>query len=101
MKWLLLALGIATEVSSVTCMKLSGGFSKWLPSTLTFVFMGISLTISIFAPFHFDTSFLNFDKAPGSLILAHISVLHWKSSPYLLSYTRLSTVVLLLVFRNR
>jgi multidrug transporter EmrE-like cation transporter len=34
MKWLILALGIVTEIGSVTCMKLSEGFSKWIPSSL-------------------------------------------------------------------
>ena len=28
MKWLILTLGIVTEVSSVTCMKLSEGFAR-------------------------------------------------------------------------
>ncbi|HEX74237.1 MAG TPA: hypothetical protein G4N93_03720 [Dehalococcoidia bacterium] len=30
-------------------MKLSDVFTKWLPSALTFIFMGISLAIFIFA----------------------------------------------------
>ena len=57
MKWLLLTIGIVTEVSSVTCMKLSHGFIKWPPSVLTFIFMGISLTIFMFALKRFDLSF--------------------------------------------
>ena len=57
MKWLLLTIGIVTEVSSVTCMKLSDGFTKWLPSVLTFIFMGISFAIFIFALKRFDLSF--------------------------------------------
>jgi small multidrug resistance pump len=54
MKWLILALGIVTDVSSVTCMKLSEGFSRWIPSVLTFVFMGISFAVFIFALKRFD-----------------------------------------------
>lgn len=39
---LLLLLAIGFEVCGTTCMKLSQGFSKLLPSILIFVFYGIS-----------------------------------------------------------
>lgn len=79
MKWLLLMLGIVTEVSSVTCMKLSDGFSKLLPSVLTFVFMGISLAIFILALKRFDLSFAYAIWAGlGIAIVAIIGILYFK-----------------------
>jgi small multidrug resistance pump len=57
MKWLILALGMVVEVGSITCMKLSDGFTKWVPSTLTFVLTGIGFAIFILALKRFDLSF--------------------------------------------
>jgi len=79
MKWLILASGIVMEVSSVTCMKLSGGFSKLLPSVLTFVFMGISLAVFIFALKRFDLSFAYAIWAGlGILFITVIGILYFK-----------------------
>ena len=79
MGWLILSLGIVTEVCSVTCMKLSGGFSKLLPSVLTFVFMGISLAVFIYALKHFDLSFAYAIWAGlGIAIVAIIGILYFK-----------------------
>jgi len=44
MPWLYLILAIVAEISGTTSMKLSEGFSKPLPSTMIFVFYGLSLT---------------------------------------------------------
>ncbi len=48
MHWLLLSLGIVLEVCGTTCLKLSDGFSKVVPSILIicflwFIFCGYSL----------------------------------------------------------
>lgn len=50
MSYVLLALSIFFEICGTTCMKLSEGFTKVLPSILIFVFYGISfisLTIAL------------------------------------------------------
>jgi len=44
MSWLLLAAAIALEVMGTTCMKLSQGFTRLVPSILVFVFYMCSLT---------------------------------------------------------
>jgi len=44
MSWVYLFLAIISEVTGTTCMKLSGGFTKVLPSIAIFIFYGISLT---------------------------------------------------------
>ena len=43
MHWVFLMGAIALEVAGTTCMKLSEGFSKLLPSVLVFVFYGSCL----------------------------------------------------------
>lgn len=44
MSWVYLFLAIISEVTGTTCMKLSAGFTKVLPSIAIFIFYGISLT---------------------------------------------------------
>ena len=44
MSWVYLFLAIISEVAGTTCMKLSVGFTKVLPSIAIFIFYGISLT---------------------------------------------------------
>lgn len=57
MKWILLLIGIIAELCGSTCMKMSDGFTKLLPSVFTFVFWAIGLTIFLFALKKFDLSF--------------------------------------------
>jgi small multidrug resistance pump len=49
MSWILLFAAIIAEVCGTTCMKLSEGFTRWVPSTLIFVFYAISFTLMTFA----------------------------------------------------
>lgn len=44
MSWIFLCLAILLEVAGTTCMKLSEGFTKLLPSTLMIIFYVGSLT---------------------------------------------------------
>jgi len=95
MKWLILALGIVTEVSSVTCMKLSGGFSRPVPSVLTFVFMGISLAVFILALKRFDLSYAYAIWAGlGILIVAVIGMLYFKEPVTVLKVASILLIVL-------
>ena len=45
MSWIYLCLAIVLEVSGTTCMKLSQGFTKILPSVFIFVFYGGSFSL--------------------------------------------------------
>lgn len=45
MAWFLLFIAIGFEVAGTTCLKLSEGFSKVVPSILIFVFYGISFAL--------------------------------------------------------
>ncbi len=49
MYWLLLALAIVFEVIGTSCMKLSQGFSKLVPSILVFALYGVSFSFMILA----------------------------------------------------
>lgn len=95
MRWLILALGILVEMSGITCMKLSEGFSKWVPSTLTFVFMGIGLAVMIFALKRFDLSFAYAVWAGlGILFVTVIGILYFKEPVTALKIASMILVVL-------
>jgi small multidrug resistance pump len=49
MGWFLLLLAIVMEVCGTTCMKMSQGFTNWVPSVLVFVFYGLTFTAFIYA----------------------------------------------------
>ncbi|MBK7061622.1 MAG: multidrug efflux SMR transporter [Rubrivivax sp.] len=44
--WWVLAVAIAFEVAGTTAMRLSEGFSRWLPSLLIFVFYAFSFALN-------------------------------------------------------
>ncbi len=56
MSWLYLILAILLEVSGTTCLKLSQGFTKLLPSVLLLIFYGFSFTSFSFALKKLDVS---------------------------------------------
>ncbi len=47
--WIYLVFAILFEVSGTTCMKLSDGFNRWIPSLLIFVFYSCSFTLMTLA----------------------------------------------------
>jgi small multidrug resistance pump len=56
MSWILLIAAICMEVCGTTCLKLSDGLTKWLPSVLIFVFYGLSFTMMAYAVKKLDLS---------------------------------------------
>ena len=56
MAWLYLILAILLEVSGTTCMKLSDGFKKPVPSILLFVFYSLSFAMMTLALKRIDVS---------------------------------------------
>ncbi len=70
------------EVLGTTCMKLSEGFTKWLPSILIFVFYGLSFTLMTFAVKKLDLS-LTYAiwSGVGTLLIALIG-LFWFKEPF-------------------
>ena len=45
MSWIFLGIAILLETTGTTCMKLSEGFSKLVPSVLLFIFYGLSFAL--------------------------------------------------------
>lgn len=93
MSWILLIAAICMEVLGTTCMKLSEGFTKWLPSILIFVFYGLSFTLMTFAVKKLDLS-LTYAiwSGVGTLLIAIIGLL-WFKEPF----TTLKVASMLLV----
>jgi len=56
MSWILLIAAICMEVCGTTCLKLSDGLTKLLPSVLIFVFYGLSFTMMAYAVKKLDLS---------------------------------------------
>ena len=56
MSWILLIAAICMEVCGTTCLKLSDGLTRLLPSVLIFVFYGLSFTMMAFAVKKLDLS---------------------------------------------
>ncbi len=79
MQWLLLSIGLITELGATTCMKLSNGFSNLIPSIFTFVFLGMSFGILIIILKKWDLSFTYAIWAGvGILIVTLIGIVYFK-----------------------
>ena len=81
MNWLYLILAILLEVSGTTCMKLSQGFTKLVPSILLFVFYTLSLGMLTLALKRIDVSVAYAVwSGVGTALIATIGVL-WFREP--------------------
>ena len=101
MKWLLLTLGIITEVSAVTCMKLSDGFTKLIPSVIAVILMGVSLAVFMFALKRFDLSFAYAIWAGlGIAFVAIVGVLYFKEPVTAMKVASIALIVIGVVGLN-
>ncbi|MBE0480060.1 MAG: multidrug efflux SMR transporter [Dehalococcoidia bacterium] len=79
MHWLLLALAIVLEVCGTTCMKLSEGFSRLVPSILLFVFYVLSFTAFVYALKRIDVSVAyGIWAALGIFLISAIGIAYFK-----------------------
>jgi small multidrug resistance pump len=79
--WILLIAAIVLEVCGTTSMKLSQGFTKWLPSTLIFVFYGLSFTALTIVLKRIDVSIAYAVwSGVGTALIAAIGILWFKES---------------------
>jgi small multidrug resistance pump len=79
--WLLLAVAIVLEVCGTTSMKLSQGFTRWLPSTLIFVFYGLSFTALTFVLRRLEVSVVYAVwSGAGTALIAFIGILWFRES---------------------
>jgi len=82
MSWILLIGAICMEVLGTTCMKLSEGFTRWVPSVLIFVFYTLAFILMTFAIKKLDLS-LTYAiwSGVGTFLIALIG-LFWFKEPF-------------------
>jgi small multidrug resistance pump len=79
MQWVYLILAIFFEVLGTTCMKLSQGFTKTLPSVLIFIFYGACFSVLTLALKKIDVSLAYAVwSGVGTALIATIGILWFK-----------------------
>jgi small multidrug resistance pump len=82
MSWIFLISAICMEVCGTTCMKLSEGFTKLLPSVLIFVFYALAFTLMTFAVRKLDLSLTYAIWSGVGTFLIAIIGLFWFKEPF-------------------
>ncbi len=93
--WLIMCLAIIFEVIGTTCLKLSEGFTKVVPSILIFVFYGISFVLLALALKKLDLGIAYAVWAgAGTALIALIGVFFFSDSLSLLKVISLLLVII-------
>ncbi|MFN6558717.1 MAG: DMT family transporter [Nostoc sp. ChiSLP01] len=93
--WIYLIAAILFEVSGTTCMKLSEGFTKIVPSVLIFVFYGFCFTFLTLALKKLEISIAYSVWAGlGTILVAMIGMIWFRESATL---TKLISVALIII----
>ena len=101
MTWLYLVLAILLEVSGTTCMKLSEGFTKLVPSILLFVFYTLSFGMLTLALKQIDVSFAYAVwSGVGTALIATIGLLYFKEPMTALKLISLGLIIIGVVGLN-
>lgn len=101
MTWLYLALAILFEVSGTTCMKLSEGFTKTVPSILLFVFYTLSFSMLTLALKKIDVSLAYAVwSGVGTALIATIGVLWFKEPATAIKLISLGLIIIGVVGLN-
>jgi small multidrug resistance pump len=101
MTWLYLALAILLEVSGTTCMKLSEGFTKVVPSILLFVFYTLSFAMLTLALKKLDVSIAYAVwSGVGTALIAAIGVLWFREPATALKFISLGLIIIGVVGLN-
>ncbi len=101
MRWILLSIGILTELGGSTCMKLSNGFANLIPTVLTFVFWIASFSVFILALKHFDLSFAYAVWGGlGIMLVSLVGMIFFKEPVYLAKIISIIIIVLGVVALN-
>jgi small multidrug resistance pump len=95
MHWLYLALAIVMEVLGTTCMKLSEGFARIVPSVMVFVFYGACFSLMILALKRIDLSVTYaIWSGLGTALIALIGIVYFQESVSLLKVGSIVLIVL-------
>jgi len=101
MTWLFLVLAILLEVSGTTCMKLSQGFTKLVPSILLFVFYTLSMGMLTLALKRIDVSVAYAVwSGMGTALIATIGVLWFKEPVTALKLISIGLIIIGVVGLN-
>lgn len=94
MTWVYLVLAIVLEVSGTTCMKLSEGFTKTVPSILLFVFYTLSFGMLTMALKRIDVSVAYAVwSGMGTALIATIGILYFKEPMTALKLISLALII--------
>jgi small multidrug resistance pump len=92
--WMLLSVAIVLEVAGTTCMKLSYGFTRPLPSVAMFVFYGLAFTCNTFATKTLDLSVTYAVwSGVGTIATACIGIFYFKEAATALKLVSISLIV--------
>ncbi|MEH2313611.1 MAG: multidrug efflux SMR transporter [Nostoc sp.] len=93
--WIYLIAAILFEVSGTTCMKLSQGFTRILPSVLIFVFYGLCFTFFTFALKRIEVSVAYSVWAGlGTVLIAIIGIIWFRESA---TFIKLMSIALIII----
>ncbi|HMA85637.1 MAG TPA: multidrug efflux SMR transporter [Desulfosalsimonadaceae bacterium] len=92
--WFFLIIAIILEVAGTTSMKLSEGFSRWLPSILIFVFYGLSFAGLTLALKRIDVSIAYAIWAGlGTALITVIGLVYFKEPATLIKLISIGLIV--------
>jgi small multidrug resistance pump len=95
MYWFYLAMAIVLEVTGTTCMKLSQGFTRLIPSFLVFVLYGASFSFMILALKKMELGVVYAIWAGlGTALIALIGIVWFQESVSLLKIVSIGFIVL-------
>jgi small multidrug resistance pump len=93
--WLLLSVAIGFEVLGTTCMKLSHGFTHWLPSVAMFVCYGAAFSCNTFATKTLDLSITYAVwSGVGTVATAAIGILYFKEPATALKLVSITLIII-------
>jgi len=94
MSWVCLVVAIVLEVSGTTCMKISQGFTRLLPSFFMFVLYALSLTFLTLALKRIEVSVAYAVwSAVGTALIAAVGILAFKESITALKIVSLLVII--------
>jgi small multidrug resistance pump len=101
MSWILLLAAILLEIGGTTCMKLSQGFTRLVPSVLLFVFYGLSFATMTLAIKRIEVSTAYaIWSGLGTALIATIGILWFEESFGLVKAVSLMLIILGIVGLN-
>jgi len=94
MSWIMLIAAICMEVCGTTCMKLSEGFTRLIPSILIFVFYAVAFILMTFAVKKLDLS-LTYAiwSGVGTFLVALIGIFWFKEPLTVLKAASMALVI--------